>query len=69
MSQYLKTRQSGTQAVRQVPNLDATHRCDRCSARAGVVVLMPSTLELIFCSHHATKFEEALFSQGAVVYR
>jgi hypothetical protein len=35
----------------QVWVLDATDRCDRCSAQAYVKV-MGKTGELLFCSHH-----------------
>lgn len=31
--------------------LNATHRCDRCSARAAVVVIGKGG-ELMFCGHH-----------------
>jgi hypothetical protein len=69
MSQYLKTRQKGTRGTAQVPNLTAHDRCDRCSARAGAVVIMPSTLELLFCLHHMNKYQDTLVGQLAVIYR
>lgn len=46
--------------------LNAKHRCDRCSSRAYVLVLLkyspglPTSGELTFCSHHFTAFEHAL---------
>ena len=46
--------------------LNATHRCDRCSSRAYVLVLLkyspglPASGELTFCCHHFAAFEEAL---------
>ena len=46
--------------------LNAKHRCDRCSSRAYVLVLLkyspglPASGELTFCCHHFAAFEEAL---------
>ncbi len=38
-------------------NLNALDRCDRCSARAYVLVMGDSG-ELLFCSHHYNKIVE-----------
>ena len=38
----------------QIGLLDATDRCDRCSAQAYVKVIGKSG-ELLFCSHHYNK--------------
>lgn len=40
-------------------------RCDRCSARAGVRVDMPSGI-LVFCLHHYNKNAKALTDQGGI---
>ena len=49
------------------PTLTAFDRCDRCGARAGVQVLLPSGGELVFCAHHGRRYEVALIEQGADV--
>jgi hypothetical protein len=40
--------------------LTATDRCDRCGARAYVLVLLPNALELLFCAHHNRQYASAL---------
>jgi hypothetical protein len=40
--------------------LNITDRCDRCQAQAFVLVKGING-ELIFCGHHFTKHEEALY--------
>jgi hypothetical protein len=45
--------------------LDATHRCDRCGARAHVVVELPTGGDLLFCGHHFTRHQEALVATDA----
>jgi hypothetical protein len=35
-------------------SLDATHRCDKCSARA-LILVKGKIGELMFCSHHYNK--------------
>lgn len=35
--------------------LDATDRCDRCSAQAYVKVLGKEEMSLLFCGHHYNK--------------
>ncbi len=40
--------------------LTAADRCDRCGAQAYVRVLMASGGELLFCAHHARKYDEGL---------
>lgn len=55
-------------SVKQVKTntLNATHRCDRCSAAAFVQVNMnaserlPEGGHLLFCGHHYNKYELAL---------
>ena len=47
--------------------LDATHRCDRCGARAHVVVELPTGGDLLFCGHHFTRHQEALEGRAAVI--
>lgn len=40
--------------------LTAADRCDRCSAQARVRAIMPGGGDLMFCNHHAQKYEEQL---------
>jgi hypothetical protein len=40
--------------------LTSMDRCDRCGAQAYVRVLLPSRLELLFCTHHNRKHARAL---------
>ena len=40
--------------------LTAADRCDRCGAQAYVRVTLGSGGELLFCAHHARKYEEGL---------
>jgi hypothetical protein len=42
------------------PELNATDRCDRCSAAAKVRALLPSGGELLFCGHHAHEHDDKL---------
>ena len=43
-------------------------RCDRCGAAAVVQFShMANNTDLLFCGHHATKFMDAITSQGFVV--
>ncbi|MDT0262680.1 DUF7455 domain-containing protein [Jatrophihabitans lederbergiae] len=48
-------------------SLNATDRCDRCSARAAVGTLMPGGGILLWCAHHYDENEAALTAGGAVV--
>jgi hypothetical protein len=45
--------------------LTALDRCDRCSARAKMQVVLPSGGELLFCAHHGRAHWSALTRQGA----
>lgn len=48
-----------------IATLDTTHRCDRCSSQAWVVMEHPEiTGELLFCGHDFSKHSEALAQQG-----
>ena len=40
--------------------LTAADRCDRCGAQAYVRVTLPSGSDLLFCAHHARRFDEPL---------
>ena len=40
--------------------LTAADRCDRCGAQAYVRVLLPGSLELLFCAHHNRQYSSAL---------
>ncbi|HEY3261093.1 MAG TPA: hypothetical protein VGJ95_12640 [Pseudonocardiaceae bacterium] len=39
-------------------------RCDRCSAAAQIVAVLPSG-ELLFCGHHAREHRASLLDAGA----
>lgn len=65
---FLKTRQSGTKSLTQVPNLTAVDLCDRCPAAASTVAVMSGNRELLFCGHHTNKYRKALVEQGATLY-
>lgn len=67
----LGVRQKGTRGRELVANLTAQDRCDRCPAAAGAVVLLkaPAPNILLFCLHHTNKYEVALATVGAVIYR
>jgi hypothetical protein len=47
------------------PAPSAFDRCDRCGARGGVQVVLPSGGELVFCKHHGRRYEVALLGYGA----
>lgn len=51
-----------TSTMRELTNAD---RCDRCMARAQVLVILVSGLELLFCQHHSKEHGAALIDQGA----
>ena len=40
--------------------LNALDRCDRCGAQAYVRAVMTNGFELLFCGHHAKKYQEGL---------
>lgn len=40
--------------------LSALDRCDRCGAQAYVRAVMANGFELLFCGHHAKKYQEGL---------
>jgi hypothetical protein len=42
--------------------LNALDRCDRCGAQAYVRAVMANGFELLFCGHHAKKYQEGLAS-------
>lgn len=50
-----------------VRSLNAQDRCDRCGARAYILMQMPSGFDLMFCNHHGSSHSPALMAQGAVV--
>jgi hypothetical protein len=41
-------------------SLTAADRCDRCGARAYLRVILTGGGELLFCAHHAGKYEAEL---------
>jgi len=47
--------------------LTAADRCDRCGARATTRVLFDGGAELLFCAHHARKYDTALRAVAADV--
>lgn len=48
-----------TQTTERVETLTALDRCDSCGAQAYVSVKFAAG-ELLFCGHHATKYEEKM---------
>lgn len=42
--------------------LSALDRCDRCGAQAYVRAVMANGFELLFCGHHAKKYQDGLTS-------
>jgi hypothetical protein len=48
--------------------LVAADRCDRCGAQAYVRVTLLSGSELLFCAHHARRFEPTLREQAAEIH-
>lgn len=40
--------------------LNVLDRCDRCGAQAYVRAVMANGFELLFCGHHAKKYQEGL---------
>ena len=46
------------------PPLTRLDRCDRCSAAAKLIALLP-TGELMFCGHHAREYRAGLIDIGA----
>lgn len=49
------------------PALSAVDRCDRCNAQAYVRVVLPNGSDLLFCSHHWNRHEDALRPQAVQV--
>lgn len=45
--------------------LNALDRCDRCGAQAYVRAVMANGFELLFCGHHAKKYQEGLSNTAA----
>jgi hypothetical protein len=45
--------------------LNALDRCDRCGAQAYVRAVMDNGFELLFCGHHAKKYQEGLSGVAA----
>jgi hypothetical protein len=44
--------------------LNALDRCDRCGAQAYVRAVMANGFELLFCGHHAKKYQDGLTSSA-----
>ena len=45
--------------------LNALDRCDRCGAQAYVRAVMSNGFELLFCGHHAKKYQEGLATSAS----
>lgn len=56
-----------TTATTTTRMLTAADRCDRCSAAAKVIAVLPSGSELFFCRHHFTEHEAGLAKMGATI--
>lgn len=49
--------------------LRAVDRCDRCPAQARLEATSPTTgTALLFCAHHASKFETKLVADGFTIH-
>jgi len=48
--------------------LSVQDRCDRCQAQAKARVILNSGGELLFCAHHAKKYETALAPLAASIF-
>ncbi len=46
--------------TRPGPELTASDRCDRCGAQAYVRVVLAGGGDLLFCAHHAKRYEDGL---------
>jgi hypothetical protein len=46
--------------VLEASPLNAQDRCDRCGAQAYVRAVMSNGFELLFCGHHAKKYQDGL---------
>ncbi len=53
--------------ARSTAPLTAADRCDRCGARGTTRVILSGGGELVFCGHHARKFEDTIRSVAAAV--
>lgn len=57
-----------TELEAKARSLTLHDRCDRCHAEA-LGYAEKDDLDMLFCGHHLTKFEDALAEQGFTVYR
>ncbi|HSF26134.1 MAG TPA: hypothetical protein VLC50_01320 [Actinomycetes bacterium] len=57
-----------TAALAPVHELTAADRCDRCGAQAYVRVILASGGELLFCAHHARRYEPTLKTMAAEIH-
>lgn len=57
-----------TAALATASPLTAADRCDRCGAQAYVRVTLMSGGELLFCAHHARRFEPKLREMAADIH-
>jgi hypothetical protein len=57
-----------TAALAPASELTAADRCDRCGAQAYVRVLLASGGELLFCAHHARRYEPKLKALAAEIH-
>lgn len=48
--------------------LSENDRCDRCGARAYVLVILDRGSELTFCGHHGRKYRRQLTAAALVVH-
>ena len=53
--------------VLETSPLNALDRCDRCGAQAYVRAVMSNGFELLFCGHHAKKYQEGLNSSASSI--
>ena len=51
-----------------VSMLNVSDNCDRCGARAYVLVVFDGGLQLTFCGHHARAHHDALAAAALIVH-
>lgn len=57
-----------TATLAPTSRLTAADRCDRCGAQAYVRVRLTSGGELLFCAHHARRYESQLRAMEAEIF-
>lgn len=68
MSTLVKTDRAKMLRSKEIPPLTPKDRCDRCLARAYVVVLVREATEYLnFCVHHFNQHSEVLYRKADLI--